>query len=220
MDIGLALSFVTQDRDWVKKIGIAALLSITVIGAIPVLGWGVEISRRVIHGASEVLPDWSDFGGYITGGLKYFVVGLIWTLPLIILSVCVGAVVGAATVAMSQNSDNSGIAAVLQICLGLLSLPYGVALGLMIPAAAGILAATDSLGDALNPANAFKLVRANLGGYIVLIVIVSVLGMIGSVVGTLLCLVGVFVATAYVNAVSGHLVGQAYVKARAGMPAA
>jgi len=220
MDIGLALSFVTQDRDWIKKIGIAALLSLTVIGAIPVLGWGVEISRRVINGASEVLPDWSDFGKYIMGGLKYLAVGLVWTLPLIILSACLGGVVGAAVAAMSQDSDTSTIALILQVCLGLISLPYGIALGLMIPAAAGILAATDSLSGALNPANAFKLVRANLGGYILLIVVVSVLGMVGSVVGTVACLIGIFVATAYVNAVSGHLVGQAYAKARAGMPAA
>ncbi len=220
MDIGLALSFVTQDRDWIKKIAIAALLSITVIGAIPVLGWGVEISRRVIHGASEVLPDWNDFGGYIKAGLKYFVVGLVWALPLVILSACLGGVVGAGAAAFSRDSDNSGIALVLQVCLGLVSIPYGVALGLLIPAAAGILAATDSLSEALNPANAFKLVRANLGGYILLIVVVGVLGMVGSVVGTLLCLVGIFVASAYVNAVSGHLVGQAYVKARASMPAA
>jgi hypothetical protein len=220
MDISTALSFVTQDRDWLKKIAIGALLAITGIGYIPLLGWAVEISRRVIHGASEVLPDWSDFGRYITAGLKYFVVAFVWTLPLILLSTCVGVAAGALGAAASQNSDNSTVPFILQICLGLISLPYGIALGLLTPAAAGVLAATDSLSEALNPANAFKLVRANLGGYVLYLVIVGVLGMVGGIVGTIACLIGIFVATAYITAVSGHLIGQAYAKAKANMPAA
>ena len=51
-------------------------------------------------------------------------------------------------------------------------------------------------------------------------VAVGVLGMVGGIVGTIACLIGVFVATAYLTAVAGHLVGQAYTKAKANMPAA
>jgi hypothetical protein len=93
-------------------------------------------------------------------------------------------------------------------------------LGLLTPAAAGILAATESLSQALNPAHALKLVRANLGSYVVLLVLLAVVGPLAGFVGTLACVVGIFVASAYVTAVTGHLVGQAYLKARASAPSA
>jgi Protein of unknown function (DUF4013) len=213
MDIGLAFSFVTQDRDWLKKIGIGSLLSLTLIGIIPVLGWGVEVSRRVIHGASEVLPDWSDLGKYIVGGLKFYAITLVWSLPLIVLATCVG---GAAGAMAAGDSDSTTLPLILQVCLSLITFPYSLALGVLTPAAAGILANSDSLGEALNPANALKLVRANLGGYLLLFVIVGILATVGGIIGTLLCVVGIFVAAAYITAVNGHLVGQAYLKAKAG----
>ena len=214
MDIGSALTFVTQDRDWLKKIGIGSLLSLTVIGFIPVLGWGVEVSRRVIQGASEVLPDWSDFGKYLTAGLKYYAIALVWSLPLIILATCIGGAAGA--LAAAGDSDSNTLPLLLQVCVGLITFPYSLALGLLTPAAAGILAGTDSLREALNPANALKLVRANLGGYLLLFVVVGLLTTVGGFIGTLLCVVGVFVVAAYLTAVNGHLVGQAYIKAKAG----
>ena len=212
MDIGLAFSFVTQDRDWLKKIGIGSLLFLTLIGFIPVLGWGVEVSRRVIHGASEVLPDWSDFGKYIRDGLKYYAVTLVWSLPLIVLATCIGGAAGAA--AAAGDSDSNTLPLILQACVGLITFPYGLALGVLTPAAGGILAGTNSLKEALNPANALKLVRANLGGYLLLFVVVAILGTVGGFIGTLLCVVGVFRVAAYLTAVSGHLVGQAYIKAQ------
>ena len=78
MDFGKAFSFVFEDEDWIKKIGIGALLSLTVIGLIPVLGWALEITKRVINKDAEVLPDWSDFGGYITRGFLTFVIVFVY----------------------------------------------------------------------------------------------------------------------------------------------
>jgi len=41
MDFGKAFSFVFEDEDWIKKIGVGGLISlIPVIGVFLVLGWG------------------------------------------------------------------------------------------------------------------------------------------------------------------------------------
>ena len=75
MDFGKAFSYVFDDEDWIKKIGIGALLSlIPIVGWFVILGWGVEITKRVINKNPEILPDWSDFGGYLTRGFLAFVV--------------------------------------------------------------------------------------------------------------------------------------------------
>ena len=58
MDFGAAFSFMFDDEDWPKKLALASVLSLTVVGIFPVLGWGLEVVRRVAKGDPEPLPDW------------------------------------------------------------------------------------------------------------------------------------------------------------------
>ena len=89
MDFGRAFSFVFDDEDWVKKVGIGGLLSlIPIIGIFVVLGWGLEITKRVIKGDAEVLPDWTDFGGYLTKGFLVFLIAFVYTLPVLLIQGC------------------------------------------------------------------------------------------------------------------------------------
>ncbi len=90
MNIGKAFTFAFEDKDWLKKIGIAGLVMlIPLIGQITVMGWAIEVTRRVINRESETLPDWSAFGDYLVKGLKLFVISLVYSLPIILLSLCV-----------------------------------------------------------------------------------------------------------------------------------
>ena len=71
MNYGRAFTYVTEDPEWLKKVGIAMLVMlIPVIGQITVFGWSLEMMRRVIHEEPEVLPDWSEFGKYVGNGLR------------------------------------------------------------------------------------------------------------------------------------------------------
>src|SRR3989304_589343 len=88
MDIGAAFSFVTQDKDWIKKILIGAVLVLTGIGMVPVLGWALEITRRVIRGDTDLLPEWTEFGKFIVDGLKLILGALVWSLPFAVLAGC------------------------------------------------------------------------------------------------------------------------------------
>ena len=83
---------------------------------------------------------------------------------------------------------------------------------------AGVLADKDSLGAAFNPMNAWKLVRANIGGYVIAFLVGDIILSVATFVGTLVCVIGLYPATAYAYAVLGHMYGQAHRKAMESMP--
>jgi len=96
-----------------------------------------------------------------------------------------------------------------------ISLPYGLLLALIQPAAIGHLARTGNFGQALNPLNAFKILRANFGGFAITALFWIILFPILQSIGLLICIIGLFPAIAYGTAVFGHLIGQAYSGAQA-----
>lgn len=213
MDFGAAFSFVTKDEDWIRKLAIGSALAFVGIflglGFIPLGGWLVAIARRVINGEEPELADFSDFGELIKDGLKILVVAFVWALPIVLIAACFSAV-GALAEGQVQSDTAGTVAAVLSACTAIFTIPYGILLGLLIPAAIGQLAVGEELGRVVNPANAFKLVRANPGGYVIAWLLGGIVASVLSFVGTLLCVIGLFPALAYSYAVMGHLYGQAY----------
>ena len=216
MDYGQSFSFVWKDPDWIKKIAIAsivALVGLITAGLvmIPLGGWMVAIVRRVIRGEEPALAEWADFGSLIIDGLKIVVVAIVWSIPLMLIVGCFSTVA-----AVAANQDQAAtFTSILSILNACVSLPYGVIMGLLLPASIGEIADHGQLGKALNPANAFKLVRANPGGYIIAWLLAGIASGILSTVGTLICIIGVFPAIAYAAAMTGHLYGQAYKVAQA-----
>jgi hypothetical protein len=48
MEFGRAFSYAFEDSEWIKKVGIAALVFlIPLLGLIILMGWSLEIIRRV-----------------------------------------------------------------------------------------------------------------------------------------------------------------------------
>jgi len=210
MDFGLAFSFPFQDEKWIEKIVVAALISIIpIIGWFALLGWSIEIGRRVINGDKQVLADWSDFGGLLTLGFKAWVAALVFSIPLIIVWVPVGLFSG---LIGSTDGDAAGaIISIVSFCMICLTFTYSIALLFFLPASYGRLAATDGLGESLNIRELWTIVRNAPSAYLIVLLGYIVAGFIASL-GSILCLVGVFLTTAYSLAVEGHLLGQAYVE--------
>jgi len=211
MDYGQSFSFVWKDPDWIKKVAIASVVVLVGfitagLALIPLGGWMVAIVRRVIRGEEPALAEWADFGTLIIDGLKIVVVAIVWSIPLMLIVGCFSGI--AAVVA---NQDQAGtFTSILSILNACVSLPYSLILGLLLPASIGEIADHGQLAQALNPANAFKLVRANPGGYIIAWLLAGIASGLLSFVGTLICIIGVFPAVAYASALTGHLYGQAY----------
>ena len=225
MQFGLAFSYLFQDKDWIKKVGIAALVSIIPIaGQVIVLGWGLEITRRVIRKDPTPLPNWSDFGAHVVRGIQGFVIGLVYGLPLILLVICQNVVTFGLQAMSSSNSNAaafSGATAALSACLGCVTFLYSLAMTFVLPAALGSFAASDQLGSAFRFSEVFGLVRAAPSVFLLALVGMLASGVIASL-GVIVCVIGVFVTYAYAMAVDGHLWGQAYtlgVAARGAPPA-
>jgi hypothetical protein len=204
MDFALAFSFPFQDEEWVKKIAIAAVLCLTIIGTIPVFGWSLVVTKRVISGETPVLPDWSNFGEYIMLAIKGIVVAIVFSLPIIVITVPVSV----ATTLVDSN-DLATVIAIVNVCLSCVSLVYGILMAFALPAAYGQLAATDSIGSALNVGKLLGMIRAAPSAYLIAVLGYLVAGFVGSL-GVVLCVIGVFATTAYSMVVEGHLYGQAY----------
>ena len=104
MDVGRAFTYVTEDPAWVKKLLIggcillaSTILSIVIIGLVGfclLLGYYVEVIRRVNAGVPSPLPDWDDLGSYISRGFVAAVGAIVWSLPFIAL-ISFGSVVDA-----------------------------------------------------------------------------------------------------------------------------
>ena len=80
MDIGKAFTFVFEDEDWIVKVLIGAVLALTGIGFIPIIGYGMEVARRVVRGDPQPLPAWDDWGTKIVEGLLSSVITFVWSL--------------------------------------------------------------------------------------------------------------------------------------------
>ena len=207
MDFGLAFSYVFDDEDWVKKLALGSVLCLTVIGIIPVLGWGLEVIRRVIKEEPEPLPDWSEFGQYFVKGFLVAVVIFIYFLPITLLGSCnagVGSLLG-----NSSEDFAAPLFWILTSCLSCLYILYSLGASLLIPAALGNYAAKGEFGAVFKLGEIFRIVRNNLGTY-GLVFLGLLLSNIIAPLGTVACVIGVGITTAYAILFNSHLMGQAY----------
>jgi len=219
MNIGAALRFTTEDKKWIEKIAIAAVLIFTVIGWLAVVGWMLEILRRVVRGEAELLPPWTNLGKYFVDGLKVCVIGFIWTLPIIVLSACLSGLTGVLSGLQGDNSGG-GFGVFLNICLAFITLPYALVVSFLVPPMLGIYAMQGKFAEAVNPVKAWRLARANLNGFLTAWLVSGIVGVAGSLIGTILCVIGIYPLGAYASAVGAHLYGQAYREGMASLPAA
>jgi hypothetical protein len=223
MDIGKSFTFVFEDEDWIVKVLIgAAILLVGVLFSwvllIPIIlaflllgGYGVEITRRVIRGDARTLPDWNDWGALISDGLKLFVIVLVYALPFIIISACLGVPVGILSGGTSRAAQ--AWSSLFGTVLGILNFLWAIAVSILVPAAVGFFVDHGDLAAAFRFGEVFAFVREHFANYLITFLISWVAQVIGSL-GAIVCGVGWFVTVPYSYMVTGHLYGQAYLAAK------
>lgn len=214
MDIGKAFGYAFEDDQWIPKILIAAgiLLAGIVLGifiipafiaAFLLSGYGVEITRRVINGTSPVLPEWDNWGDLLIDGLKVWVIGIVYALPMILVGMCLG-IPGAVF-----SQDSPGLASAFSSFAGCLNFLWGIILSLFMPAAIALFVANDDLGAAFRFGEVFNFVRDNFSNYLIVLVLGWVASLIGFL-GIVFCFLPVLVTAPYASWITSHLYGQAY----------
>jgi hypothetical protein len=205
MQFGTPFTYQFKQPDFIKKILLTGLIMlIPVVGQLYLLGWGVEIARRVINDEADLLPG-VEFGPFIGKGFKAFIIQFVYALPAIILAAPAYFFPLAA-----DNKTFTTILIILSVICGCLTLIYAIFMLFMSPAALGNLAVENTIGAGFQFGKLIGLVRAAPVAYLLVIVGQLIGSIVPPLVGTLVCGVGNLFTIPYASSMAFHFVGQAY----------
>ena len=228
MNINKAFSFPFEDKQWISKLGIGAVISMVPILNFAWSGYLVGILRNVVRNEAEPLPNWDNFEKKFMDGLILFAAGLVYSLP-ILLVVCLPMGIMGISGALSGNSDLqdvgeviAGVGGLLGLCLGGLFLIYGLFLSIVYPAILVLFAREGTFASCFKFREVIDLISKNAGtfftawgislltGFGVGLVAGLVSGVVGWIpcVGWIAALVASVGSTIYATAVYAHLFGQ------------
>lgn len=216
MNLEKAFKFPFKGENWIKNLLIAAVLILTVVGIIVVIGYGLEIIRDMVNKKSDdvELPEWTNFGENVIDGLKMIVVMLVWMAPVIVISLFVGIASGVLTsMASYENADFLyTISSILMVITNLITIAYSFVIYGFVPTIMGEVATKQTIKAGLDFKTIFSLNKGFFwGNFLVALVGGIIAGFISSV-GVIACVIGVFATAAYSIALVYHLYGQQYLK--------
>jgi hypothetical protein len=125
-------------------------------------------------------------------------------LPVILVS-CLTGIMGA-----MAEGEVADVMATLSMCLNCLMGIWGLLVGLFYPAVIIRFALTGTLGSAFQFGEIFGFITANLGNYIIALLLGWVAILIGLLVGVIACGVGYLFTGFWAGLVTAHLWGQVY----------
>lgn len=223
MDIQRAFTFITEDERWLQKlaIGVGLILASMILSAVLVgilgylilAGYTIRLLQNVRDGVGKPLPEWDDWGGDLSRGFKYAVVGFIWALPIILLTV--PSSIGGALA--DGGGDFGGfVGGVIVIFSSCLSFVYGIFIALAQPGFTISFARDEKISSGLMLTDIWQWTRSNLGQVVIaaLVVLGATLALMlgASVIGVLLCVIGLIItlplAMLAMTLVQHHLYGQ------------
>ncbi len=224
MDVGKSIRFIFEDKDWFSKILIGSLILLVSIpltfvlvgflGLAIVSGYSLDVLRNVRAGSARPLPEWRDrWGEWLIEGLKLLLILFVWSLPLIVLNVFTG--IGDSMLNLNSGLLNFSGVMMLTVasCLMLL---WGIVVALVTPAIYLRLAETGELGSGFQFNAIYVWTRDHIGDVVIAVILSTLLTLalvlVGSVIGILLCGIGLVLtlpaATMLGTLVTVHLYAQ------------
>ena len=228
MNVEQSFTYPFEDKEWISKLGLGALISMVPILNFAWSGYLVGILRNMMNHVVEPLPAWDDLGKKFSDGLILFVAGLIYALPIVIpllLPLVVTALSGLSSGIRNMQDIMRSITeagSVLLLCLSCLVILYGILLSILYPAILVMFAREGTFVSCFKLPEAFALVKNNAAAFFTawgLSVAASIgvgliVGFVNLVVGWVPCIgwiVGLVLTLAssiYSMTVYAHLFGQ------------
>ena len=223
MDVGKSVGYVFEDQKWTNKLLIGMLVSIVPIVNFALLGWVIDIMRNVSQRQATPLPEWSDFGEKFVKGAILFVVSLIYSIPLLLLT-CPAFFLPFTRGDFTREGQQAltGLLAGTSLFLGCVLFIYALLISFLLPAIFLNFARKGTFAACFEFREIWRIMSKNLSDYIVAWLIIIVVGIAASfiigIVGTILAFIPCCgwilawilfgVTTVWILAVFGHLFGQ------------
>jgi hypothetical protein len=225
MDIGKSFSYPFEDKQWVSKVGLGAVISLVPILNFAMTGYMIQIVRNLMDNAEEPLPNWDDLGKKFMDGLMLVLAGFVYALPVIVLSCLPLSIITIPAIIASGNSDFqnvantiSGAGGVLLAAMTCVFLVYGLVLSVIFPAIYVNYAREGTFASCFHLREVFNIIGKNAGPFftawgmslvagLVVSVVISVFNLIPCI-GQIISFVLLLVAGVYLSMIYSHLFGQ------------
>ena len=207
MDFGRAFTFVSEDKDWIIKIVIGAVLPFVPFLILPVLGYQVAIVRNVIHDEEYPLPAWENFGKLFLDGLKLAVGIAVYALPIILLVICASVAIA---VAASSGDEFAGGIVAATVAFSCFVIIWSLVITFLVPAMTIRFAETGELGAILQVGRIFAITREHLVDVILVALMVYVARFVLIIVSMIPCIgfIILIAGNTWLMYSTGHLYGQ------------
>ncbi len=204
-----SFSFIFRDPDWPLKMLVGSLfvfLSMFLIG-IPVLyGYLIELLQRVRRNEQRPLPEWKDPGIKFLTGLKYCITLFLYYLPFMIILLPIIFMTALVIPAAYRSPDDLALFALLPPIV-IIILVYTVLMVILTPFIAIRFAVNERIGDGLSVGKIFRSLGRH-GGDAIILFLLSLAVSLGSAIGLIVFIIGIFATSFYSHCVTFHLYGQ------------
>ncbi len=188
-NIGRSFTYMFEDPEWLQKILVGAvfvLLSFILIGIPFLLGYVLQLVRNVSNGNPLPLPAWDELGEKFTKGLLFFVVIVIWAIPLIIIHFILAMIP----------------------CLGwIASVALSIAFAMVMPYIYVRFARSGNIADAFDFAGMIAFLTQNTVNLLLVALLSIVFGILASL-GFIALIIGYFFTAFWAQLGIGYLYGE------------
>lgn len=228
MDIQKSFTFQFDDKEWISKLGLGALIVLVPVLNFAWMGYTVQVLRNVMAGVDQPLPEWDELEKKFIDGLILFAAGLVYVLPVLI-PLGIPVVMWISSGVLSANRDLQDFAGFLAgaggmvfVALLCFFMVYMLALSLIRPALMVNFAREGTFASCFKLGQMVKMMTGHSGPYftawgasiIAGIVVGMLVGLLNMTVGWIPCigwaasLVLGFGVGVYLGTLSAHLFGQ------------
>lgn len=188
-------AFTFEDPRWINKVligGLFYLLAFLIVGIFFIFGYLARLARNVIAGVAHPLPEWDDLGEYFAEGLRLFGVVLLWMLPVFALVAVF--IIPSIVASQMDNEALRNISGCMTGAMWCLVFPLSLAVTIFLPAALLFTVVERRFGAAFEFGRIWAFIKANIGDYLLAIVIYFVARFLAGFGIVLLCIGVIFTA--------------------------